>query len=375
MLSSRAPRWSTRVLSLIAVLEVCHGRSVTGVTSVHGQHVFKDTCTAVGITQNSGKCLVRRVVSDPGHMIDSCAPFESGTVLGLKWCVFDVTRDNGYSYDVKQGRLPQHYEAKLIAIVQTHLRSVPKGVFVDAGTQVGTFSLVAFAAGQYVVSLDLLPEHIQMNMQSRVINGLENRSFLVHGGISNVPGGWATIKISSEPGNSGSTNMVGKTFAGWPYQSAVEGFASGLAQVPIITLDCVVREAIRHVDTAIFRRQIHVLKIDVEGFESRLLLGATKLFSNPKHRPTIILVEVFIDRIAKVGCDARQTIRDLVNLGYFLSVLPRLNIACGGKTCSALSKDDPRFANLMDNLIKDDSEMDLIFFLEEGRAAVASSGL
>ena len=97
-------------------------------------------------------------------------------------------------------------------------------------------------------------------------------------------------------------------------------------------------------------------------------------FGNLKHRPTIILVEVFIDRVARVGCDARQTIRDLVNLGYFLSVLPRINIACHGKTCQGMSKGDPKLAHFMDTLIKDNSEMDLIFYLEEGRAAVQANG-
>mgnify|MGYP003887962105 CR=1 FL=1 len=348
-----------------------------------------------GISSLSSACLVQTVQPDAAtlahirHNQDQrhgCLPFREGRVLHLPWCAWDSRTDGHISGPILRREFPE-MEKEPLGIFQTHLQNKPPGIVIDAGSQVGLFSAVALAAGHYTVSVDARPEHIQMNMVSRALNGYydtpttspqsskipqqhKQHGMIVHGALADSCSGveWATMPhAQQEHGNPGASNIVGRVNQGWPHYKSLEEFQH-LFPIPMVTLDAIMEKVFQQLasmeaqpqntkNSTRIRPHVYALKMDIEGFEPRALMGATRLFSYVQ--PDLIILEVFVHRFA--DCNVKVLLQALLALGYRMDVSPRLNVQCPTSSCKDMRLDSPAFATFVNGL-GPQAEMDLVFY-------------
>lgn len=107
---------------------------------------------------------------------------------------------------------------------------------------------------------------------------------------------------------------------------------------------------------------VHAIKLDVEGLEPRVFMGAAQLMLN-KLRPKLVIMELFVERLR--ACDVRSFLGAFGELNYTLDVSPRLNMPyCGGSNihrCQGLSNTNGRLAPFL-NSLGHYAEMDLVFY-------------
>ena len=254
------------------------------------------------------------------------------------------------------------------------VRGRPRGIVIDAGSQVGLFSAAALSAGHFTISIDVMPEHVQMNVVSRAINNLTGpeRGFVVHGALSDGCGRWATLPHRlQEEGNPGATHVVGRVSDGYPIFPTRDGFRLA-STAPVLNLDHVLDHALRNLPEGVERR-VYALKIDIEGYEPRALLGATRMLS--EFRPDVILMELFVERFK--DCDARKLIAAIAELGYKIDVYDRLlwngrrNLGCKGDrgdACKGLVRGSDKLNGFLRRL-HGRAEMDLVLTINNNTRA------
>lgn len=142
----------------------------------------------------------------------------------------------------------------VIHFLSGRLVSGVSSVFVDAGANVGSFSLLAAGVRESrVVAIEPAPQTMRRLERNIVINGFSDRVKLHQCALGETE---STIRFSVDKDTMNS--IVDSSYAGrW-------------LEVPVQTLDSL---------TDGF--EIHMLKIDVEGFEDSVLKGASKTLSNP----------------------------------------------------------------------------------------------
>ncbi|NBN80150.1 FkbM family methyltransferase [Microvirga tunisiensis] len=174
-------------------------------------------------------------------------PYDA-VVEGLRFRLYP-----GANYDdrkmMAKGRLPEQAEHRLIAPL---LR--PGCVFVDVGANIGTYSLFAAACGAEVLAVEASPDtadKLAFNLAANDAAGVR----LVRTAVGAEAG---ELSLWREPSNAGFATLV---------EDLTRGEWAGnwsAFRVPVRPLADVVTEA--------GLTGIDVLKIDVEGFEDRVLV-------------------------------------------------------------------------------------------------------
>ncbi|NBN65623.1 FkbM family methyltransferase [Pannonibacter tanglangensis] len=174
-------------------------------------------------------------------------PYDA-VVEGLRFRLYP-----GANYDdrkmMAKGRLPEQAEHRLIAPL---LR--PGCVFVDVGANIGTYSLFAAACGAEVLAVEASPDtadKLAFNLAANDAAGVR----LVRTAVGAEAG---ELSLWREPSNAGFATLV---------EDLTRGEWAGnwsAFRVPVRPLADVVTEA--------GLTRIDVLKIDVEGFEDRVLV-------------------------------------------------------------------------------------------------------
>lgn len=164
------------------------------------------------------------------------------------------------------------YEDELVGIVLSHMR--PGSTFVDVGTNVGAYSLqMARAVGPTgkVFSFEPRSDTFAMLQRSVRANGFDDRCRLYNKGLGDAAGaGW----LHHWTGNQGASFV------------SEEGQPGG-DPIEITTLD--------DID---FGERVDFFKIDVEGFETKVLKGGRRFFK--RYRPPATS-EVFPRVLRAVG--------------------------------------------------------------------------
>ncbi len=185
---------------------------------------------------------------------------------GLKFRIYP-----GQNYDdrkiLAKGRLPEKAEHKLLAPYLGQGK-----VFVDVGANIGSYTLFAASCGASVLALEANPDtaaKLTFNIQA---NGLPDVQ-LAEVAIGAREG---TLSLWSEPTNCGFATLVedlttGEWAGDWsPRQVAVRPLADVIAEKGLTRID--------------------VLKVDVEGFEDRVVLPFLRS-SDESLWPLVIMLE------------------------------------------------------------------------------------
>jgi FkbM family methyltransferase len=169
-----------------------------------------------------------------------------------------------------------------------------RSVVLDVGANLGVFTLAAAVAGaSSAIAFEPIPAHVALIAESlrRNRNTIEpSRVRLVAAGASNRTGG---ARILMNMSNRGGSSFLAEKLK-------IEGAHDARAvDCNVTTIDSVVRE------------RVHVMKIDVEGFESCVIDGARQLFE--RHGVCFLFLEFWF---TLRPCGARSVVDYLFELGY-----------------------------------------------------------
>ncbi|MFD1697045.1 FkbM family methyltransferase [Roseibium aestuarii] len=186
---------------------------------------------------------------------------------GLKFRIYP-----GANYDdrkiLAKGRLPERAEHKLLA---AHLSTGT--CFVDVGANIGSYSLFAASRGAEVLAVEANPETAAKLRFNAAANGFSGVIRIAETAVGAEAG---ELDLWSEPSNCGFATLVPDLTTGeWAGDWRP-------TRVPVRPLaDVVVQAGLTRID---------VMKVDVEGFEDRVLLPFLK--SSPRDLwPRVILLE------------------------------------------------------------------------------------
>lgn len=224
-----------------------------------------------------------------------------------------------------------YYEKVLERIWNSILLESPPGSHViDVGGNIGYYSLVSASLGNFVIdafepndiNIMRFCESIMLNDWDHTISTGGRSSVRVYPyGVSNKPG-TMTFRFARNPG-AGS------------FDSSQESRHNGSKELPVITLDDFVR------DKGYFesRPVISIMKVDVEGHEAPVLLGAKELF---KAR----LVKNVLMEVSPTDANAdmlQEAFNNMMDSGYVL-------IQYGGFSGPKTPSTWPMDRNLVSNL-------------------------
>jgi FkbM family methyltransferase len=135
--------------------------------------------------------------------------------------------------------------------------SPPDALMVDVGSNVGLASMPVAAMGRKVIAFEPVPSNQRAFMLSVCVNGFADRVTLVRAAVGGASG---TADIYVPRGRADNT-AIGKGAS-----TANVGGSADALRVPVVTLDTFLRpEDIK---------RIWLIKIDVQGYELRVLEGA-----------------------------------------------------------------------------------------------------
>ena len=161
------------------------------------------------------------------------------------------------------------YEPDVLSFILRYLE--PSAVFVDVGASIGSLTIPVahtLAPRGRVVAIEASGRIFPYLSRNAAVNALQNVQ-CVHSAVSDREG---NVEFYEAPVDHFGMGSMGPQFHAQP------------SQVPGRTLDHILAEAgVTRVD---------LLKIDVEGFEAKVLSGAQQLLRN--HHPPLIIFE-FID--------------------------------------------------------------------------------
>lgn len=189
-----------------------------------------------------------------------------GHVLNLTWwhCTHNKSHDFRISAEIQRHGC---YECHAVAFVLHTLR-LHAGTFVDAGANIGTFSVPAAADGHFVHSFEPVPRNAMMLRDSLNVNEHADRTHVYETALG-VAQGWVSMNGMLESGNNQGGFKVPTSYqkGGFGEQRPDSSRMPGLA--PVVRLD----DVLPPIDGPV------VFKIDIEGSECDALAGGARFLN------------------------------------------------------------------------------------------------
>ena len=190
------------------------------------------------------------------------------------------------------------YEPSIAAVFEAVLG--PGDLFFDVGANIGNHTLVAASRGATVHAFEPAPRVARRLAENLRFNRLESAVTVVQAAVGATPG-TATLHVA-ERDDDGAHSLI----PGVPARSLQ------LVEVPVVALDRYVEQTGGRVPT--------VIKIDVEGYEAKVLDGAIEILQGPT--PPLVVMETG-DRLADtIGESAASARGRLLSRGYRVFMIP-----------------------------------------------------
>ena len=161
----------------------------------------------------------------------------------------------------------------------------PGDLFLDVGANVGSYTLLAASTGANCISFEPLPSTYQRLVRNVGMNGFVAKVDAVNAGVGAVSG---ELRFTADLDTN---NHV-----------ALDMYRGRTQTVPVVTLD-----------EKVGGRQVSLVKVDVEGFESEVIRGARHLLQSQP--PVAFIVEVS-DASHRYGCDEGTFVGLMRDYGY-----------------------------------------------------------
>eukprot|EP00747_Dinoflagellata_sp_TGD_P125128 gnl/TRDRNA2_/TRDRNA2_174111_c1_seq9.p1 gnl/TRDRNA2_/TRDRNA2_174111_c1~~gnl/TRDRNA2_/TRDRNA2_174111_c1_seq9.p1 ORF type:complete len:288 (-),score=27.73 gnl/TRDRNA2_/TRDRNA2_174111_c1_seq9:362-1225(-) len=173
--------------------------------------------------------------------------------------------------------------------------------FVDVGAHIGTFSIpmaLCLETGEgWVVAVEAMPLHVQLLRANFRANFVENAVVFPYAVGDSSTG---SLLLATHALNSGLTSAVAP--------EVISSNSTSKIVAPLTTLDEIYR-AYPEV-----MRRVLVMKLDVEGFEGRSLLGAQDLMGAAP--PCLLMVELNAGWMRRAGTPMHRLFNYLESQGY-----------------------------------------------------------
>lgn len=179
------------------------------------------------------------------------------------------------------------YESNIRNIINDRLKN--GGVFIDVGANVGIHTLVASKKAKEVIAIEPIPETAKRLAENCIINNIKNVKIL-QCSVSNR-NGQATI-YKGGFGQNGASSF-------YPDENTTEGI-----KCEVLTLDSMIKE-----------KKVDFIKIDAEGEDGRVLLGAKAIIN----RDLPIIIFEYSKKWEKSGVSFSE-IKDLLYM-YDMRIL------------------------------------------------------
>ena len=174
-------------------------------------------------------------------------------------------------YDAISGTIKQRhsFESENADFVISMLRKDPQLSLIDIGTNVGLYAMAAALLGRQVLAIDAVKQNIQHVCASVEYQNFTNRVALIYNAVSDSN---RTINFRhGGNGDFGLSHVDADDIASQMNSKFKNYFANGKT----MALDAVTLDDIVQLPRLTFFRNI-LIKMDVEGHEHRVLLGAKK---------------------------------------------------------------------------------------------------
>lgn len=152
------------------------------------------------------------------------------------------------------------HEFEDMAFVLHFLR--PGDLFVDIGANIGSYSILASAAGAQVIAFEPVPSTFESLLDNIHINRLESRVDARNKAVGRKDG---ELEMIADQDTTNQALRTGDQYSG------------NTVRVPMVALDSTLRDLAPK-----------LIKIDVEGFETEVLAGAQKTLAKPTLRAVIM---------------------------------------------------------------------------------------
>jgi len=190
-------------------------------------------------------------------------------------------------------------------LFKSHIKS--GDTILDVGANIGYFtSLFAHLVGAEgkVIAIEPIPENSKLIDLNCLINRYQGRVINVHSAVGDENfSGSIKFNRTSETQcgfvDTGSDRTIGDRY---------KPLLNNIIEVPIRSLDSILQEkGINGID---------VLKMDIEGFEYKALLGMKSLLENESSKPRLMLIELFDHHLNHYGDSVEMVISFLQNYNY-----------------------------------------------------------
>jgi FkbM family methyltransferase len=201
------------------------------------------------------------------------------------------------------------YEPGIAGVLAAVLR--PGDLFFDVGANIGHHSLVAASRGATVHAFEPVPRLAERLGENFRFNGIQDRLVLNVAAVGAEPG--TAILYEADRPDDGSHSII----------PGVPAASHRPHQVKVVTLDAY---------AARVGSRPALIKVDVEGYEARVLDGATGLLRGTP-RPFVVLETG--DRLAdQIGESARSVLGRLEAMGYQLYRLEEQSLRADATTAA-----------------------------------------
>ncbi len=178
------------------------------------------------------------------------------------------------------------YEPNVWKHVMGEIRS--GDVVVDVGANIGLYTIaLAKRVGPEgtVIAFEPDSDNFHALRKNVKLNQIEHQVQLIRAAVGDFPGEVSLSKAQME-------------------SHVLSDAAQGSERVPMVTLDDVCKQ------------KIDILKIDIEGYEEKALLGASRLLEDSERSPRCIYLEVHPFAWPSVGTTSESLLTLLEKLGY-----------------------------------------------------------
>jgi len=266
---------------------------VAGVKQTSKHSFAKDLPHPIQAENFHSKSGIQRVTSV--GRIQKNPNFQVAFVQGFEQEFRMLVHDPEECIYISKALLEKHaFEPDLVADVLTALNtSRPNGVFLDIGSNIGTYSLAAAQAGYSVVALEPLQYNTELQITSAAINGLDHL-YLYKTAVSENDD---TEDVCILPVGSGAKNQGNGQIH--PLSDCYTADIPSLEIVPVHSIDAILQSYHKNLDIA-------VVKADVEGYELRAFEGALKTVFRPDKLPCQVFFEIWTAYVERAGRSVDQ---------------------------------------------------------------------